>query len=168
MFRTMGRRAIASIVGFFLGWAVFLIVTPVKSLPVVEAPARQISSITLKHQGCTDPHQKCPVYDLSFHSDGSAIYTGYADDDFMGKHTAFISPQDYKYLTEQLEKQRFAEMPQYYGADPTEEIIVLEVVTHEGPRRVTAYNWASTPFELRALHALVAEQVYHMDWYEAE
>ena len=30
------------------------------------------------------------------------------------------------------------------------------------------HNWSSTPFELRALQATIAEQVYHMNWEEAE
>jgi hypothetical protein len=168
MFRTMGRRAIASTVGFFLGWIVFMIATPVKTVPLFEAPPIQVLSITLKHQGCTDSELKCPVYDLTFHNDGTTVYTGYANDDFMGKHTAHISPQDFKYLTEQLEKQRFSAMPPRYATDPTEEIVVLEVVTNQGFHQVMTHNWSSTPFELRALQATIAEQVYHMNWEEAE
>lgn len=168
MFSTIGRRAIASTVGFFLGWIGFAIAAPVKTVPAFEAPPEHVLSITLKHQGCTDAELKCPVYDLTFHNDGTAIYTGYANDDFMGKHTAQMDPVDFGYLTNQVYKQGFFEMPQVYATDPTQEIVVLEVVTTERIRRVMTHNWFSTPFELRALHATIAEQVYHMNWEEAE
>lgn len=168
MFRTMGRRAIASTVGFFMGWIVFQIVTPVKTLPAFEPPGVEILSITLRHQGCADSELKCAIYDLTFYKDGTATYTGHANDEFIGEHTGYIDALDFNLLTDQLYKQRFFELPQHYATAPTEEIIVLEVVTSEGLRRVVTNNWFSTPVELRALHVLIAEQVYHMQWEEAE
>lgn len=167
MFSSMGRRAIASIVGFFLGWAVFAIVRPVSELPSVDMPSLEISSITLKHQGCSDAELKCAVYDVTFSNDGTATYVGYANDEFIGKYTAYFAQQDFKYLTEQLHAQRFFELPQPSAFVPVEEDVVLEVVTNEGVHRLTSHNWHSTPCELRALQALIDEQVYHVEeWIE--
>ena len=168
MFSTIGRRAIASTVGFFLGWIVFLIVTPVATVPDFEAPPERVLSITLKHHGCTDSELKCPVYDLTFYNDGTAIYIGYANDDFIGTHTAQIDPADFGYLTNQIYNQGFFELAEHYPTEPTQEIVILEVLTTERLRQITTRNWFSTPFQLRALHATIAEQVYHMEWEEAE
>ena len=167
MFSSLGRRAIASIVGFFLGWAVFVIVRPVSELPRVETPSLEIASITLKHQGCSDAELKCAVYDVTFQRDGTATYVGYANDEFIGRYTAYLAPQDFDYLTEQIHAQRFFELPQPSTFVPVEEDIVVEVVTDKGVHRLTSHNWHSTPAELRGLQALIGEQVYHVEeWTE--
>ena len=163
MFRTIGRRAIASIVGFFLGWSVFQIVRPADA-EMPPPPGVEISSITIRHQGCADAEWECQVNDVTFYSNGLAVYVGYEHDDYIGKFTGYINQEEFQKLVEQLNKQGFFELPQYYATDTAEEHIVLDVVTNEGLRRVTTHNWSSTPTELRILHALVDEQVYHVDW----
>lgn len=168
MFWSMSRRAIASIVGFFLGCTFFLIVRPLEEVARPETPAQQVLSITLKRQGCTDSELKCPVYDVTFHSDGTAAFTGYANDEFIGKHKGNLGQDDFAYLVEQIRRQQFFELPLNAADAPEEERVSLEVVTSDSRRQITSYNWSSTPVELRALQALVEEQVYHVYWEEEE
>jgi hypothetical protein len=167
MFWTIGRRAIASIVGFSLGWIVFQIVRPA-DVDVLQPPAIEISSITIRHQGCVDAELECQVNDVTFHSNGLAVYMGHANDDYIGKFTGYIDQQEFQYLVAQLHQQRFFELSQHYASTPADEEIVFEVVTNEGLRRVTTHNWITTPTELRILHALVDEQVYHVEWTGAD
>lgn len=166
MFWTMSRSAIASIVGFFLGCTFFQIVRPQEEVARLEPPVRQVLSITLKQYGCTDSELKCPVYDVTFNSDGTATYTGYANDNFIGKYKGDLEQDDFALLVEQIREQQFFELPQHYVDTPEEERISLEVVTSDARRQITTYNWSSTPVELRALQALVGQQVYHVYWEE--
>lgn len=167
MFSPMTRRAIAATVAFFIGWTVFQIVTPVQEVAMPDMPDLQIRSITLRHQGCSDAELKCEVYEVTFRSDGTATYIGYANnEDFIGKFKGLIGEADYHHLVAQIEKQQFFEFPSDYNTDEAEEEIKIEVLTDEGLRSVRFNNWSSTPIELRVLDALIAEQSYHMYWDE--
>ena len=166
MFWTMSRSAIASTVGFFLGCAFFLIVRPHEEVARPEPSASQVLSITLKHYGCTDSELKCSVYDVTFNSDGTAIYNGYANDNYIGTYKGNLEQDDFALLVEQIREQQFFELPLHYGDTPEEERVSLEVVTSDARRQITTYNWSSTPVKLRALQALVGEQVYHVYWEE--
>jgi len=62
MFWSMTRRAIASIVGFFVGWTVFHVARPVPDLPQADlSPPRQVLAIKLESLGCTDDELECQV-----------------------------------------------------------------------------------------------------------
>lgn len=166
MLRTMSRSAIASIVGFFLGCAFFLVVRPIAEVARPEPPAPQVLSITLKRYGCTDSELKCPVYDVTFRSDGRAALNGYANDDFIGNYKGTLEQDDFAYMVEQIRKQQFFELPLHYTDELEDEKISLEVETSDSRRQITTYSWSSTPAELRTLQALVAEQGYHVYWEE--
>jgi len=167
MFWPMTRRAIAATVAFLIGWTVFQIVTPVQEVAIPDMPDLQIRSITLRHQGCVDAELKCAVFEVTFRSDGTASYIGYAnDDDFIGKFKATIDERDFDHLVEQIGKQQFFEFPSDYNTDEAEEDVKLEVVTNEGLRTVRFNNWSSTPIELRVLDALIEEQSCHVYWDE--
>lgn len=167
MFWPMTRRAIAATVAFLIGWTVFQIVTPLQEVAIPDMPDFQVRSITLRHLGCTDAELKCPVFEVTFRSDGTATYIGYANnEDFIGKFTATIEEVDFDHLVAQIEKQQFFEFPSDYNMDEAEEERKLEVVTNEGLRTVKFNNWSSTPIELRMLDALIEEQSYHVYWDE--
>ena len=169
MFWTMSGRVFAAIVAFFLGWTVFQIARPIAELPTIEGPARQISSITLKRQGCSDPELQCSVYDVTFRSDGSGSFIGYKNnDEYDGKFNTIFDWQDFTMLVEEFEKQHFFDLPEHYATLPDEETVVLEVVTNDGVRVVTTHNWAETPSELRVLQSLVDYQCYQTNWADAE
>lgn len=168
MFWSMSRRAIAATVAFLIGWTLFHIVRPLEKVESVSPPAREITSITLKRLGCTDVEMKCPVYEVTFRRDGTATYNGYANDEYIGEYTGTVEYDEFLRLAEQIEKQRFFELPLYYDTSSVEENIKFEVITNQGRRMVTTYNWASTPVELRVLHALVEEQAYHVYWEKEE
>ncbi len=168
MFWTMTCRVIVSFVAFFVGWAAFVIVRPVQVLRAPKPVASQISAITFKRQGCSNAELECPVYDVTFRSDGTATYFGYANDEFIGTFTAKYPQRNFAFLVEQLQRERFFDLPKFYPAGPVEETMVLEVSTNEGSRVLTTNNWDSTPSELRALHALVDYQTYVVEWDEAK
>jgi hypothetical protein len=168
MLWTISSRAIASMVGFFLGWTLFQVVRPAETLNNPKPPSIEVRSITIKHEGCADAELKCRVNDVTFHSNGRAVYVGYANDDYIGKFGAIIDEREFEYLVEQLHKQRFFDVPQQYPTVPAEEEIALEVVTNNGLYRVATHHWRTTPMELRILHALIDEQVYHVEWAEAD
>jgi hypothetical protein len=169
MFWTMSGRIFAAIVAFFLGWTVFHIGRPLAELPAVERPAREISSITLKRQGCSDPELECSVYDVTFRSDGSGSFNGYKNNnEYDGAFHTVFDQHDFTMLVQQFEKQHFFDLPQHYASVPDEETVVLEVVTNDGVRVVTTHNWADTPSELRVLQSLVDYQSYQMTWTDAE
>jgi hypothetical protein len=171
MFRTISRRVIASLVGFFLGWTVFQVARPAPAaeVPVIERAAVQISSITLKRQGCTDAELECPVYDVTYRSDGSGTFIGYKNNEsYDGKFNTVFDPRDFAFLVEQFEKHRFLDIPQHYATSPDEETVVLEVMTNEGPRVFTTHNWSSIPSELRVLEAVVDNLSYQVIWADAD
>src|SRR5262250_618780 len=148
MFSTLSGRVIASIVGFFLGWTVFQVARPAAELPAVERAPVQISSITLKRQGCSDPELECSVYDVTFRSDGSGTFIGYKNNkDYDGTFNSVFDPRDFTLLVEHFEKERVLELPQQYETVPEDETVVLEVMTNEGLRVFTTHNWPSTPTE---------------------
>jgi len=166
MFWPMSRRAIAATVAFFIGWSVFQIVRPVEEVAMPEMPDLEVRSITLKHRGCTDAELKCAVFEVTFRSDGTATYFGYANDELPGKHKSFIGEHDFDALVEEMERQGFFELPSDYTTEDAEEEIQIEVVTKEGLHMVSFDNWSSTPVELRVVKALLEEQTNHMYWDE--
>jgi hypothetical protein len=163
---TMTCRVLASVVTFLIGWAVFAIASPSEEIRLPERAAPQILSITLRRQGCSDAERTCPVYDATYRSDGTCTYVGYANDDFIGKYEGEYNPQDFTDLVEQINKQGFFELPLVFPTSPVTETTSVEVVTSEGTRLVTTYNWASTPSGLRSLQALIEEQAYAADYWE--
>jgi hypothetical protein len=170
MFWTITCRLMASIVAFLIGWTAFVVVrpTPAVSPLALEPLGRQVTAITLKRQGCTNAELECPVYDVTFRSDGTATYVGHANDEFIGTYFARYSCQDFAYLVEQLEREGFFDLPRSYPAGPVEETWVLEVATNDGLRVLTTNNWSSTPSELRALQALLDRQTFNVVWDEVE
>lgn len=173
MFWTMGRRLIASFVGFFVGWGMFAIVNPMQN---EVGPHSRISAITLKRFGCVNAELECPVYEVTFRGDGIAYYTGHANDDLIGKFKADFDAREFAMLVEQFNRQRFFELPTDSGvvgsADSTasrvEERTEIEVVTSDGSRQLTTVNWTDTPPGLRSLQALLDFQTYQMVWDELE
>ena len=180
MLWTISRRVIASFVGFFVGWGAFQlarpvavsqvsVADPVAKSSITETPRVEISAITLKRQGCTDAELKCPVYDVTFRSDGTATFIGYKNnDEYDGKSTSNFDPRDFALLVEQFAAQRFFDLPQPDANAPVEEKVVLEVMTTAGLRVVTTNNWASTPAQLRVLYAVIDRQACEVIWYDAE
>ena len=168
MFWTITCRTMASIVAFMIGWAAFVVVRPLQELRAPQPVPSQITAITLKRQGCTDAALECPVFDATFRSDGTATFTGYANDEFIGTYNAQYPQRDFAYLVEQFQRERFFDLPRVYPAGPVEDTIVLEVSTTDGTRVLTTNNWDSTPAELRALQALVDRQTFNVVWDKAE
>lgn len=169
MLRTISCRVIASLVAFLCGCGVSSITRPAETLPPPPASrTAEISAITLKHQGCADAELKCAVYDVTFRSDGTATYTAYANDDFIGAHTATYPKQDFANIARYVEQEHFFAMPSAIRIGPVDETIVFQVDTSEGSRTVTTYNWPSTPPGLRTLHALAYHFVYQLKWEEVE
>jgi hypothetical protein len=170
MFWTISRRIVASLLGFLLGWTVFQIAKPATAeVPAIPRPAAEISSITLKRQGCSDAELECPVYEVTFYKGGTGRFIGYKNnDDYDGRFNTVFDPLDFAFLADQFEKQHFMELPQHYATAPDEETVVLEVMTNEGLRVFTTHNWSSMPTELRVLEALVDNQSYEVSWTDAE
>ena len=167
MLWTITSRVIASVVAFLIGFSVFQIARPTEELRLPE-PASQIVSITLKRQGCSDAERKCPVFDATFRSDGTCTYVGYANDEFIGEYEGTYDLKDFYSLVEQIEKQGFFELPLGFATNSIDETTGLEVITTDGVRLVTTHNWSSTPAGLRALQAMIEQQTYEIEWYEAE
>jgi hypothetical protein len=163
----MTCRVIVSVVTFFIGFTVFQIARPTEELQFRE-PTAQISAITLKRYGCSDAERRCPVYVATFRSDGTCSYTGYANDEFIGKYEGTYDPKDFVYLVEQIEKQGFFELPGRFPAHFVREATDVEVVTSEGMRRVTTHDWSSAPSGLRALQAMIEQQTFEAEWQEVE
>jgi uncharacterized protein DUF6438 len=146
----------------------FHIARPLAELPKIEQSARQVSSITLRRQGCSDPSLECSVYDVTFRSDGSGSFNGYKNNnEYDGSFHTVFDQQDFTMLVQEFEKQHFFDLPQHYPSE-RDEAVVLEVVTNEGVRVVTTHNWIHTPSELRVLQSLVDYQSYQMTWADAE
>ena len=164
MFWTTTCRVMVSIVAFLIGWAAFVIVSPMQNVSPPKPVANQVSAITFKRRGCADAERKCPVYEMTLRGDGTATYVGYANDDFTGAFTAEYPQRNFAFLVGQLEREKFFDLPRVYRAGPVEETMVLEVSTSEGTRVLTTYNWEGTPSRLRALQELVDYQAYVVEW----
>jgi Domain of unknown function (DUF6438) len=163
MLCTITCRVIASILAFFVGCAVFEIARPTEELRLPE-PKSQILSIRLRRQGCSDAD--CPVFDVTFRSDGTCEFIGYANDEFIGKYEGEYNPEDFAYLADQVNKQGFFELPLAMPAGPLEETVAVEVITLDSAKRLTTQNWAGTPSGLRALQVVIEQQTYEVEWEE--
>jgi hypothetical protein len=164
MMWTMTCRVIASVVTFLIGWGVFAIASSTEETRQLPAPTRQISAITLKRFGCPDAERQCPVYEATFWSDGTGSFTGYANDDYIGKYECKYNPNDFDNLVEQINKQGFFELPHSSSSTTTLGSTTIEVFASDGVRIVTTYNRFSTPSGLRAVQALLEQQTYEVDW----
>ena len=172
MFWTITCRVMVSVVAFFVGWAAFVLVRPAPAQNAI-APKplahSHVTSITLKRLGCVDAELECPVFDVTFRNDGTATFVARANnEDFKGTYTAEYPLEDFAYLVQQLDRERFFELPLVYPAAPVEDTWVLEVTTTDGARVLTTNNWSSTPAELRALEALIERQSFNVVWDEQE
>jgi len=105
---------------------------------------------------------------VTLRSDGTGSYIGYANDDLIGKFEGRVPDEDFEYLVDEVEKQKFFELPAQFERNAVLETITVEVVTNEGSHRVTSYNWNSIPGNLRALEALIQYQAYYIDWDEVK
>ena len=168
MMWTMTCRVIASVVTFLIGWAVFAAFEPAEETRRLPEPTRHISAITLKRLGCPDEERKCPVFEVTFWSDGTGSFTGYANDDYIGKYKSKFNVNDFTDMAEQINKQGFFDLPPAFSSTPTLGTTTVEVVASDGVRVVTTYNWLSTPSGLRALQAVLEQQTYEVDWEKVE
>ena len=164
MMWTMTCRVIASVVTFLIGWTVFAIARPSEEIHQLSEPILEISAITLRRQGCSDAERKCPVFEATYRSDGTCSYFGYANDDYIGEYKGNYNRQDFIYMEQQIYKQEFFELPVAFSDSSVTETTTVEVLTSEGTRRVTTYNWFSTPPGLRAFQALIEQQSYEANW----
>ena len=168
MWWTITCRGIASVVTFLIGWTVFAITRPTEEIRRLPEPTRHISAITLKRLGCSDAERRCPVFEATFRSDGTASYMGYANDDYIGEYKGQYNPNDFTYLVEQIQKQEFFDLPVGFSTTPALETTTVEVVASDGVHVVTTYNWLSTPAGLRALQALIEQQTFEAEWEKVE
>ena len=168
MFWIINRRAIASIVGFFLGWAIFQVVRPVEKLPAVEASPAHILEIKLLSLGCTDAELECPVFDMTLRSNGTGSFVGHANHRLKGEFEATFPEKDFGYLVDEIYKQEFFQLPKHVSAEAADETIVVEVVTSEGSHRVTSYSWESMNGGLRSLHARLWYEHCYLNWEEVK
>lgn len=167
MLLTITCRVIVSVVTFLVGFAVFQIARPTEDIRLAE-PASQILAITLKRQGCSDAERKCPVYEATFRSDGTCTYRGYENDEYIGRYEGTYDVNDFAAFVEQINQQGFFELPLAFTAGPVRETTGVEVITTDGVKLVTTYNWSSTPSGLRALQSMIEQQTYEADWEETE
>ena len=165
MLCTITCRAIASILAFLVGCAVFEMARPTDELRLPE-PKSQILSISMQRRGCSDAEQKCPVFDVTFRSDGTCEFIGYANDEFIGRYEGEYNLEDFAYLADQVNKQGFFELPLEMPEGPVEETVAVEVITTNSAKRLSTQNWASTPSGLRALQAVIEQQTYEVEWEE--
>ena len=168
MLKKVFCRATASLVAFLVGWTIFA-VTPraAVDLPALNPAVRTISEIKIKHLGCSNPDLKCSESEADFRRTGKAAFIGYANDEFIGRFEADYSAEDFARLAEEIEQQGFFEMPAEFRSGAAEEKVVIEVITNEGPRLVTSYNWSTSPVQLRAIQAIVDYETYRLTWDES-
>ena len=168
MMWTMTCRVIVSVVTFLIGWTVFAIARPNEEIQRLPERPPQISAITLMRLGCSDAERKCPIFQATYRSDGTCRYFGYANDDYNGEYKGDYNPNDFLNMVEQINKQGFFEMPLAFPDSSVTETTTVEVLTSEGTRHVTTYNWSSTPSGLRALQSLIEQQAYESNWEKVE
>jgi hypothetical protein len=160
MLRKLACRVIASIVAFLCGCGASGIVNPpVQTVPPAETRMGEITSITFKTHGCADESLKCPAFEATFRSDGTATYIGKANDEYPGLSVGKFAQRDFAALADEMRRQKFFDMPRVMESTYVDETIVLEVVGSEGSHTVTTYNWPQTPVELRKLLAVVHYQI---------
>jgi Domain of unknown function (DUF6438) len=163
--RKIACRIFVSIVTFVLGIACAHFALDDAAIPqLVPHNTRYISEIRFQRQGCADPSAECRTYDVTFYSDGTARYIGYEHSpDFLGSFHS--EPNQFRFyrLVELIENERFFDMGAKYGKN-FEEKQTLTVVTNEGIKSVTSYNWIDRPRGLWVISGMLDYEVFEIEW----
>ena len=168
--RKVSCRIFVSIVTFVLGIACAPSPIDQATIPrVVPHNRRYISEIRFQRQGCEDASLDCPQYDVTFYSDGRVRYVGYVNSpDFLGSFRAAPNQANqvrFYRLVDLIEQERFFRMEPTYGKN-LQEKETLTVVSNEGIKSVTSYNWIDRPQGLWLINGMVDSEVYEIEWEE--
>ena len=163
--RKIACRSLAAIVTFLLGVTCTPRASNDTAIPAAPHGGRYISEIRLQRQGCTDPSAECTKFDVTFYRDGTARYIGYENcPDFIGSYHASPNQFEFDRFVQLIESEGFFEMKAEYGTDWIDEKQTVTVVTNEGIKSVTTYNWIDTPTGLWAISGMLDYEVFEIGW----
>jgi hypothetical protein len=134
-----------------------------KNRPDKQPSHELITEITLERKGCF--HGTCPIYEVSFHKDGTATYVGRKYVVRLGQYKGKVYPHQFNRLAKWLELQGYFELQKNYaeGMSDAEESMTSVV---RGNIRKTVYtrNTEDPPLELWGINAAIDDVVAHIEW----
>lgn len=129
------------------------------------AKDRKITEISLERKGCLGP---CPVYKVTLHADGSAIYVGKKNVDRIGTFANdkfWPITDEFARLADAIDRAGFFGLAGEYGAGWLDAETVVTKVTRNGQTKVVAtHNSAGDPKELWTVDTLIDGVAAKIHW----
>lgn len=135
--------------------------------PLPPGPERldDIRTIHLAQHGCFG---RCPVYSLTLHSDGSAVYEGQYYAQFIGRYVASVDSRDFGALAKQLVGAGYFRLAEKYSVHLDVPTVTVSV-TFMRDSLTTRTVWGSTYAvpELHVVTSSIDSVAAHLTWVAA-
>jgi hypothetical protein len=130
--------------------------------------ASDISEITMQRYGCLGP---CPIYTVSFKSNGTASYVGlpnHAGTQNWHKIGTYLGEtKEFPNLATWIESQHFFELREKCDQGATDtEVITTTVIIRETVKKVVVCDSSKAPPELRAVYSAIDQVASRVKWHK--
>lgn len=126
----------------------------------------KVVEISMERTMCYGP---CPVYKVTFRSDGTAIYEGEAHVEKLGTYKGLIDDNDFQSLLKLMEKLNFSSLDEEYStkADDCANTITTMLLNDDEIKRVNNYA-DSGPVEIWAIEKVIDGIINDIYWEREE
>jgi hypothetical protein len=122
----------------------------------------EIVEISMERTMCYGP---CPVYKVTFKSDGTAIYQGEAHVEKLGVYKGIVDKQDFDYLNEFMSKLKFSQLNDEYTTPVTDCANTITTMLINGDTIKKVNNYAeSGPVEIWAIEKVIDGIINDIYW----
>jgi hypothetical protein len=123
--------------------------------------ALAITEIGLARDMCYGP---CPVYSVSLHRDGRAVYVGERFVDLVGDHQASVERTDFDTLALAVAHLRFGNLRRQYAVDFTDAQTTTTWAVRSGRRKTVQDYGGAGPHRLRQVEGLIDDAAAELKW----
>jgi hypothetical protein len=127
--------------------------------------AAAITEVGLARDMCYGP---CPVYSVSLHRDGRAVFMGEHFVDMLGEYRARVEPAAFETLALAVAHLRFGNLRRQYAVDYTDAQTTTTWVVRSGRRKTVQDYGGAGPHRLRQVEGLVDDAAAHLSWQLAD
>lgn len=120
-----------------------------------------VSEISLERTMCYGP---CPVYKVTFRSDGRAIFEGKGHVDKLGKYIGDIDERDFERLVKLLERLDFMSLDDNYSIPIEDNAHIITTIIHNDKTK-TVDNYADAgPMEIWTVEKVIDGIIDDIYW----
>lgn len=132
-----------------------------QSLDSLRSDSINIEQVTLERTRCRG---KCPVFTISFFSNGKVEYLGKQNVERLGSHSGFIIPSNFKRLAYLIHKLDFFKLEDRYQRAVTDQAALILRVTMGGNTKSVLVYGDDGPPEFWAIQICIESCSSAVEW----